>query len=134
MNIKPLCALSLDHHPQQLAQLQSSFPIDNIGSNFRHQPRELAASVSHMPTMRVGMTRLERGVDDMTLDYDDAAGISPQEPWTADEAKVCRSPIEFRELVSHYQFTKFEALKQVAIGNCRLLYGSERMKFYGLYL
>ncbi|KAH7394033.1 hypothetical protein DE146DRAFT_633956 [Phaeosphaeria sp. MPI-PUGE-AT-0046c] len=29
------------------------------------------------------------------------------------------------------KFTQFESLKNVALGNCRLLYGSERMKFYG---
>jgi hypothetical protein len=47
-----------------------------------------------MPTMRAGMTHLEQGVDEMTLEYDDATGTSSRKPWTADEAKVCRLSVE----------------------------------------
>lgn len=32
---------------------------------------------------------------------------------------------------SQAQVSKVESLKNICIGNCRLLYGSERFKFYG---
>jgi hypothetical protein len=42
--------------------------------------------------MLVGMTHLEQGVDEMTLNSYTATDTPPALPWTADEAKVCCTP------------------------------------------
>ncbi|KAH3906482.1 hypothetical protein HBH56_204510 [Parastagonospora nodorum] len=72
-----------------------------------------------MPTTAFGMTGVQQKMRGVTLeDGFETPPPATSTSWTADKAK----------------FARFESLKEMTLGTCRLLYGSERFRFYDIVI